>query len=102
MRRMFNGATAFNIDVSGWDVSFVTDMGGMFNDATISTRPFVLGGTNFHTIQMMFVLPAESFQTLAVPFKSHPSLVDLVSGGHFVLLIVTSSNVLLTKMSSRL
>ena len=34
MGGMFNNATAFNQDISGWDVSKVTDMGGMFNNAT--------------------------------------------------------------------
>jgi surface protein len=34
MQLMFNGATAFNQDISGWDVSAVTNMGDMFNGAT--------------------------------------------------------------------
>ena len=31
MSRMFNGASAFNGDISGWNVSSVTDMSSMFN-----------------------------------------------------------------------
>ena len=33
MIRMFHGATAFNADLSGWDVSKVTDMSYMFRKA---------------------------------------------------------------------
>ena len=34
MSRMFNGASAFNGDISGWNVSSVTDMSSMFNGTT--------------------------------------------------------------------
>jgi surface protein len=34
MSEMFEGATAFNQDLSSWDVSQVTDMSGMFAHAT--------------------------------------------------------------------
>jgi surface protein len=34
MAQMFNEATSFNADISDWDVSGVTDMGGMFGGAT--------------------------------------------------------------------
>ena len=33
MRKMFSDARAFNGDISGWDVSKVTDMGSMFENA---------------------------------------------------------------------
>ena len=33
---MFNGAGTFNQVVGGWDVSKVTNMGGMFYDASLS------------------------------------------------------------------
>ena len=39
MFSMFNGATAFNGDLSSWDVSSVTDMGRMFADTTAFNRP---------------------------------------------------------------
>jgi surface protein len=34
MKSMFYDATAFNADISGWDVSQVTSMNGMFQNAT--------------------------------------------------------------------
>lgn len=33
MRAMFNSANAFNQNISGWNVSSVTEMSIMFNDA---------------------------------------------------------------------
>ena len=46
---MFNGATAFNQDISNWKTAAVTDMQGMFSDANVlqpgtsatGTRPAV-------------------------------------------------------------
>ena len=35
MSELFRGATSFNSDISRWDVSRVTNMGGMFRDATL-------------------------------------------------------------------
>ena len=34
MEHMFNGATAFNQDISNWNTAAVTDMQGMFYGAT--------------------------------------------------------------------
>ena len=31
MNRMFYGTSSFNVDISNWDVSAVTDMQDMFN-----------------------------------------------------------------------
>jgi len=33
MPYMFNGASAFNVDISNWDVSSITNMNNMFNGA---------------------------------------------------------------------
>ena len=35
---MFYGAASFNVDISEWDVSRVTDMTSMFNGATVFSR----------------------------------------------------------------
>lgn len=42
--QMFSGATAFNQDISGWDVSSVTNMFQMFSGATAFNQP--IGGWN--------------------------------------------------------
>ena len=39
MDRMFDGASAFNADLSGWDVSSVTDMDSMFHEASMLFGP---------------------------------------------------------------
>jgi surface protein len=40
MSSVFAGATTFNGDISSWDVSSVTDMGGVFTNATSLDRNF--------------------------------------------------------------
>lgn len=39
MRAMFQNATNFNQDISGWNTSKVTDMGYMFQNATNFNQP---------------------------------------------------------------
>ena len=36
---MLNGAASFNEDLNSWDVSSVTNMAGMFRDATVFNQP---------------------------------------------------------------
>ena len=40
---MFQGATSFNQDLSGWDVSHITDMGYLFAGATSFNSPLLWG-----------------------------------------------------------
>ena len=40
MRAMFNGATAFNQDLSNWDIGAVTNMTDMFTGVTLSTANY--------------------------------------------------------------
>ena len=40
---MFQGATSFNQDLSGWDVSHITDMINMFREATSFNSPLLWG-----------------------------------------------------------
>ena len=39
MSSMFEKAAAFNRDISGWNVSQVTDMSGMFREAAAFNQP---------------------------------------------------------------
>ena len=40
---MFSEATAFNADISTWDISSVTDIGSMFSGATAFTGHLCVG-----------------------------------------------------------
>jgi surface protein len=40
MSGMFYEATAFNQDISGWDVSNVTDMSGLYYEATAINQQY--------------------------------------------------------------
>ena len=43
LQYMFQGATSFNQDLSGWDVSHITDMNSMFKGATSFNSPLLWG-----------------------------------------------------------
>ena len=53
---MFAGATSFNQDLSGWDVSHITDMSNMFQGATSFNSPLLWGGkvSNVTKMEYMF------------------------------------------------
>lgn len=55
MAYMFDGATAFNSDISGWDTTTVTDMTGMFMNAENFTGDIARWNTsNVTTMAQMF------------------------------------------------
>ena len=54
LRGAFHWARTFNGDISGWDVSNVTDMSYMFNELTCSIRYLRLGRQQRH-MESMFM-----------------------------------------------
>ena len=45
---MFNGATAFNQDISAWNTAAVTTMANMFKDATAFNQPLTHSGNSWN------------------------------------------------------
>ena len=58
MSYMFDGATAFNQDISEWEVGTVTNMSYMFNGARAFNQD--IGGWNVSNVETMFKMFAES------------------------------------------
>ena len=52
---MFAGATSFNQDLSGWDVSHITDMSNMFQGATSFNSPLLWGGKVSNVTKMGYM-----------------------------------------------
>ena len=52
---MFQGATSFNQDLSGWDVSHITDMSYMFKEATSFNSPLLWGSKVSNVTDMIYM-----------------------------------------------
>ena len=52
---MFQGATSFNQDLSGWDVSHITDMSNMFQGATSFNSPLLWGSKVSNVTNMSYM-----------------------------------------------
>eukprot|EP00961_Rhodomonas_salina_P132466 1782688-Rhodomonas_salina.1 len=48
MRRLFFSESAFNLDISGWDVSRVTTMSEMFAGASVFNQDLAGWDTRYH------------------------------------------------------
>ena len=55
IQSMFQGATSFNQDLSGWDVSHITDMSYMFKEATSFNSPLLWGGKVSNVTYMSYM-----------------------------------------------
>ena len=55
LQYMFQGATSFNQDLSGWDVSHITDMSYMFKEATSFNSPLLWGGKVSNVTDMSYM-----------------------------------------------
>merc|ERR1719174_2171065 len=69
MKYMLKGATSFNIDISNWDVSRVTDMHSMFMEAT-SFKHELCGASWVHSTarkDYMFLSSSGSISTTVCP-----------------------------------
>ena len=53
---MFDGATAFNQDISGWDTAAVTNMSGMFAGATSFNQDI----SGWDTAQVTTMMPCST------------------------------------------
>ena len=51
MTSMFQGATNFNQDISGWDVTSVTNMSGMFRTASHLINLLTVGEAKLPVLQ---------------------------------------------------
>ena len=55
INNMFQGATSFNQDLSGWDVSHITDMSNLFQGATSFNSPLLWGGKVSNVTNMLYM-----------------------------------------------
>ena len=55
IQSMFQGATSFNQDLSGWDVSHITDMSYMFKEATSFNSPLLWGSKVSNVTDMSYM-----------------------------------------------
>ena len=78
---MFNGCSNFNQDISGWNVSNVTNMGGMFRDAVDFNQDLsswnITSVTNLNNFMANVTLSTSNYDALLIGWEAQNVQPDL-------------------------